>query len=171
MSKGYWIVRVTVRDQRRYPQYLTAAQAAFNKYEARFLVRGGEFETMEGQSRERNVVVEFKDRATAVACYHSPEYQAAKLLRQKYAETDFIIIDGAGPATQAMGAPDGSTPHSPQPHTDPTGFFRRIFDAAVRARQRRAELELGRFLKASGGRLTDDLERQLMRKVIQNSWF
>jgi uncharacterized protein (DUF1330 family) len=96
MSKGYWIVRVTVRDPEHYPDYLAAAAPAFSKYNATFLVRGGDFETMEGQSRERNVVVEFKDRSTAIACYHSPEYQAAKLLRQKYTETDFIIVEGAG---------------------------------------------------------------------------
>ena len=35
------------------------------------------------------------DRTTAKACYDSPEYQAAKLIRQKYADADFIIIDGA----------------------------------------------------------------------------
>jgi uncharacterized protein (DUF1330 family) len=39
-------------------------------------------------------VVEFRDRQTAVACYDSPEYQAAKIIRQKYADADFIIIDG-----------------------------------------------------------------------------
>ena len=38
-------------------------------------MRGGAFETMEGNARERNVVVEFKDRPTASACYRSPEYQ------------------------------------------------------------------------------------------------
>jgi len=36
---------------------------------------------MEGNARERNVVVEFRDRATAFACYQSPEYQAARSIR------------------------------------------------------------------------------------------
>ncbi len=49
---------------------------------------------MEGSARERNVVVEFTDRATAMACYQSPEYQAARAIRQRYADADFIIIDG-----------------------------------------------------------------------------
>jgi uncharacterized protein (DUF1330 family) len=31
-----------------------------------------------------------------MACYDSPEYGAAKLIRQKYADADFIIIEGAG---------------------------------------------------------------------------
>lgn len=68
MSKAYWIVRVSVRDEQRYPEYLAAAGPAFQKFGARFIVRCGKFETMEGSARERNVVVEFKDRATAFAC-------------------------------------------------------------------------------------------------------
>ena len=40
-------------------------------------------------------MVEFKDRPTAFACYQSPEYQGARAIRQRYADADFIIIDGA----------------------------------------------------------------------------
>jgi uncharacterized protein (DUF1330 family) len=94
LSKAYWIVRVSVRDERRYPEYLAAAGPAFQKFGAKFVVRGGAFETMEGNTRERNVVVEFRDRATALACYQSPEYHGARTIRQKYADADFIIIDG-----------------------------------------------------------------------------
>jgi uncharacterized protein (DUF1330 family) len=94
LSKAYWIVRVSVRDEQRYPEYLAAAAPAFQKFGAKFVVRGGAFETMEGNARERNVVVEFKDRPTALACYQSPEYRSAMVIRQKYADTDFIIIDG-----------------------------------------------------------------------------
>jgi uncharacterized protein (DUF1330 family) len=95
MPKAYWIVRVSVRDADRYPEYLAAARPAFEKFGANFIVRGGAHEVMEGQARDRNVVVEFKDRATAKACYDSAEYKAARVIRQKYADADFIIIDGA----------------------------------------------------------------------------
>jgi len=95
MPKGYWVVRVSVRDQARYPEYLAAARPAFEKFGAKFIVRGGVFELMEGASRDRNVVVEFEDWVTAVACYHSPEYQAARAIRQQYADADFIVIEGA----------------------------------------------------------------------------
>jgi uncharacterized protein (DUF1330 family) len=50
---------------------------------------------MEGSSRERNVVVEFADMATAKACYASPEYQAARAIRQQHADADFLIAEGA----------------------------------------------------------------------------
>jgi uncharacterized protein (DUF1330 family) len=95
MPKAYWIVRVSVREPERYPDYLAAARPAFEKFEAKFIVRGGDFELMEGQARDRNVVVEFADLATATACYRSAEYRKAKAIRQAYAEADFIIIEGA----------------------------------------------------------------------------
>ena len=95
MAKGYWIVRVSVKNAENYPGYLEAAKPAFEKYGARFLVRGGKFEAPEGQARERNVVVEYADYDTAVACYHSPEYAAARKIRMANAETDFVIVEGA----------------------------------------------------------------------------
>ena len=48
----------------------------------------------EGESRARNVVIEFADYATAVAAYRSPEYQANLKIRQANAVTDLIIIEG-----------------------------------------------------------------------------
>ena len=94
MSKAYWIVRVSVHDQQRYPEYLVAARIAFDAFGAKFIVRGGAFDCKEGQARERNVVVEFKDRATATACYESADYSRAKAIRQSCSAADFIIIDG-----------------------------------------------------------------------------
>jgi len=95
MPKAYWIVRVSVRNIDEYPRYLTAARPAFEKFGANFLVRGGAYESMEGSARERNVVVEFADMATARACYVSPEYQAARAIRQQHADADFLIAEGA----------------------------------------------------------------------------
>lgn len=95
MAKGYWVVRVSVRNPDEYPAYIEAAKPAFEKYGARFLVRGGKYDEKEGTARERNVVVEFEDYETAQACYHSPEYQAAAAIRQANADADFIIIEGA----------------------------------------------------------------------------
>jgi uncharacterized protein (DUF1330 family) len=95
MTKAYWIVRVSVRNEEQYPAYLKAARPAFEKFGAQFLVRGGRYDSMEGTSRARNVVVEFTDYETAVACYRSPEYEVAKSIRNANADTDFIIVEGA----------------------------------------------------------------------------
>ena len=94
MAKGYWIARVDVTDADGYQGYVKANAAAFSKYGARFLIRGGQFEAPEGTPRSRNVVLEFADYATAQACYRSPEYQAAKAFRDGKAAADVLIIEG-----------------------------------------------------------------------------
>lgn len=94
MAKGYWIARVDVHDPEAYKGYVTANAAAFARYGARFLVRGGRFEAPEGTPRSRNVVIEFKDYDTATACYHSAEYAVAKAIRGPAADADVLIIEG-----------------------------------------------------------------------------
>ena len=94
MAKGYWIVHVDVSDPEAYKAYVAANAAAFGKFGARFLVRGGSYETVEGASRARNVVIEFKDYATALACYRSDEYAKARKLRQGAGIADIIVIEG-----------------------------------------------------------------------------
>lgn len=92
--KGYWIGRVDVDDEEAYAQYIAANALPFEKYGARFLVRGGPFDAPEGTPRGRNVVIEFADIETARACYHSPEYQAAAAKRWPVSTNDLIIIEG-----------------------------------------------------------------------------
>jgi uncharacterized protein (DUF1330 family) len=49
---------------------------------------------LEGASRSRNVVIEFPDYATAIACYRSSEYQENIKRREPYATADIVIIEG-----------------------------------------------------------------------------
>ena len=94
MPKGYWIVRVDVTDQEGYKKYVAANGSAFTRFGARFLVRGGDFETVEGESRSRNVVIEFPSYEAALACYHSPEYAEAVVHRRDAGVVDLIVIEG-----------------------------------------------------------------------------
>jgi uncharacterized protein (DUF1330 family) len=94
MAKGYWIGRVDVTNADGYKAYVVANAEIFRKYGGRFVVRGGRFECMEGASRSRNVVLEFKDYETALACYRSPEYQKAIALRAPHSIADMVIIEG-----------------------------------------------------------------------------
>ena len=94
MPRGYWIARVDVRDVEGYKDYVAAAKLAFDKYGARMLARGGAHEFAEGVGRARNVVIEFASLQAAHDCYHSPEYQAAKAIRQKYADGEIVLVEG-----------------------------------------------------------------------------
>ncbi|MFL9827606.1 DUF1330 domain-containing protein [Rhodoplanes sp. SY1] len=94
MPKAYWIGRVDVKDAEAYKAYVAANAAAFSKYGAKFLVRAGRFEAPEGTARSRQVVIEFPDYETALACYRSPEYQAAIALRTAASIGDLVIVEG-----------------------------------------------------------------------------
>ncbi len=94
MAKGYWIAHVDVTDPEGYKEYVAFNAKAFSKYGAKFLVRGGPFTLKSGNARSRHVVLEFKDYATALACYESPEYKAAEAVRNKYSTGDVIVIEG-----------------------------------------------------------------------------
>ena len=94
MAKGYWIGRVDVHSDEGYKPYALANNAIFKKFGDRFVVRGGPFEAPEGKARSRNVVIEFPDYATALACYNSPEYQANIKVRQPHSTADIVIIEG-----------------------------------------------------------------------------
>jgi uncharacterized protein (DUF1330 family) len=92
--KGYWIGHVDVTDPEGYKPYTVANQAAFGKFGARYLVRAGRYEVTEGRMRSRHVVLEFPSYDAALACYRSPEYQAAKALRMGKADIDLVVIEG-----------------------------------------------------------------------------
>ena len=96
MTKGYWIAHVTVRDPERYKQYQALNAAAFKKYNAKFLVRGGgdHAEVRGGTLKQRHVVLEFDSLAIAKACYDSPEYKAAVAVRNQAADVDIVIVEG-----------------------------------------------------------------------------
>jgi uncharacterized protein (DUF1330 family) len=94
MAKGYWVARVDVYDTEAYKSYQALNGAAFAKYGAKFLVRGGQMSLKEGTSRSRNVVIEFPSYQAALDCFHSPEYQAAYKLRVPVSNADMIIIEG-----------------------------------------------------------------------------
>lgn len=92
--KGFWIAQVDVTDADGYKLYTVANQIAFGTFGARYLVRAGRYEVMEGRARTRHVVMEFPSYDAALACYRSPEYQAAKALRLGKAEIDLLVIEG-----------------------------------------------------------------------------
>jgi len=103
MAKGYWIARVDVRDTEAYKKYIAANAEPFAEFGARFLVRAGNFESVEGKPRARNVVIEFDSYESALDCYRSPAYQRAIGFRQDASDGDLVIIEGYdGPQ------PDGS---------------------------------------------------------------
>jgi len=94
MAKGYWVANVDVSDPDGYKKYVTANAVPFRKFGAKFLTRGGKSEMVEGGLRSRVVVIEFPDYQAALACYRSPEYTAARKLRESASVADIAVLEG-----------------------------------------------------------------------------
>jgi uncharacterized protein (DUF1330 family) len=92
--KGYWIGRQDVSDPTRYKKYVEGTAAVFAEHGALFLVRSGPHQAMEGQARERNVVIEFPSVQHALDCFHSDAYQAAGEHRRSSAVGEIIVVEG-----------------------------------------------------------------------------
>ena len=94
MARGYWIGRMDAHDEAGFRPYAAANPAIIKKFGGRYVIRSGKFESVEGQCRSHNVVIEFPDYATAMACYRSPEYQENIKRRQPHSTADIVVIEG-----------------------------------------------------------------------------
>jgi uncharacterized protein (DUF1330 family) len=95
LMAAYVIVDVTITDPVLYADYRQLTPASIAAYGGRFVVRGGQVETLEGEwSPGRIVVLEFENVAKAKAWWSSAEYGPAKALRQQSALTRMIVVEG-----------------------------------------------------------------------------
>ena len=93
---AYIIARVEVTDWTRYREYTKATPKVIARYGGKFIIRGGEIVTLEGQPETRRlVIIEFPTLEQAKKFYHSPEYTQVKLLRAGAAVGQFIAVEGA----------------------------------------------------------------------------
>ena len=88
------IARVNVTDEARFAEYAKRAGPSAEKYGGRYLVRGGECKTMEGEHRARNVISVWPSMERALEWYHSSEYQQAKSFRDGAAEMELCFVEG-----------------------------------------------------------------------------
>ena len=92
---AYIVVQVDIKDPVRYADYRNMVPGSLAKYGGRFVVRGGQTDTLEGDwAPKRFVIVEFPSVEQAKAWWASPEYAEAKALRQATAETQMIVAEG-----------------------------------------------------------------------------
>jgi uncharacterized protein (DUF1330 family) len=92
---AYIIARVEVTDWPKYRQYTLATPEVIERYEGKFIVRGGQMTTLEGEPETRRlVVIEFPNMVKAQEFFLSPEYSRVKELRARAAIGQFLAVDG-----------------------------------------------------------------------------
>ena len=92
---GYIVVRVEVTDPEKFAIYRDMVPPTLAKYGGRYLVRGGEWDLLEGEwNPQRLVIIEFETKEQAIAWWSSEEYAPAKKLRNESANSRLIAVDG-----------------------------------------------------------------------------
>ena len=93
--KGYVVcVYKNISNEDKLKEYAVKARAAVEKYNGKFLIRGGRSKINEGESSPRTVVIEFPSYDEANDFYQSKEYQEAHAILKDHVLRQFQIIEG-----------------------------------------------------------------------------
>jgi len=92
---AYIIVEVEVNNEKEYEEYKKLTPASISAHDGKFIVRGGQAETLEGGWKpQRIVILEFPSAEKAKEWWASEEYAAAKKIRQQAAKTKMLVVEG-----------------------------------------------------------------------------
>jgi uncharacterized protein (DUF1330 family) len=92
---AFVIIELSIHDKEGIVEYQKLAPATIAQYDGKFVVRGGQTTSLEGNwNPQRIVVIEFPSVQRAKEWWDSEMYSKAKALRQKFADTKMIIVEG-----------------------------------------------------------------------------
>lgn len=92
---GLVIAQITVTDPEAYKEYVAQVKATVDAYGGEFIVRGGDFDVMEGEmGADRLVVLKFSTVDIAKGWYASDMYKPLLALRQGASTGNLVIVEG-----------------------------------------------------------------------------
>lgn len=98
MAAGYIIVDMQISDMEQYKKYMAEAPASVAAAGGEYLVRGGRFETLEGQWQPARIaMLRFPSYEAAKAFYDGEMYRAARTKRAGATEFfNMVLVEGMG---------------------------------------------------------------------------
>jgi uncharacterized protein (DUF1330 family) len=94
MAKAYWIATYkSILDPAKHAQYAKIAAPAIEAAGGRFLARSSEITHLESGPALRIVLIEFPDRAAAMAAYNSDDYQRALTVVSGAVDREIRIVE------------------------------------------------------------------------------
>ena len=94
--KGYVVcVYKGISSEEKLKEYAVKARDAVEKYNGKFLIRGGESTINEGNKSPRTVVIEFPSYKEANLFYNSKEYQEAHEILKGYVARQHQTVEGS----------------------------------------------------------------------------
>ena len=95
MIKGYWIALYKkVGNKDNLKDYAAKVTPIIKSFGGKPLVRGGEYECLEGEDFPRTVIWEFPNYESAIKCHNSKEYQEGWALAKSTTDRNLQIIQG-----------------------------------------------------------------------------
>ena len=92
---AYVIADIDVHDAVKFEEYKKLSGPSGAPFGAKYLVRGGKVEGLEGKwTPSRFVVIEFPSVEQAKAWWDSQAYGVARSIRQACASSNFILVEG-----------------------------------------------------------------------------
>ena len=92
---AYLIFDVDIPNPKRYEVYKRDVLKILARHGGEYLVKGGEFEVLEGDWQPvRLVLLRFPDRAAIHAYLNDPDYVPLRTLRNLLAKSHMIAVDG-----------------------------------------------------------------------------
>jgi len=92
---AYIVATVAIEDPETYKKYTAKTPALVAKHGGKFIARGGDVETLEGeQFKDRLVIIEFPSSQALQGWYNDPEYQEALLIRQSASQGRVLAVEG-----------------------------------------------------------------------------
>jgi len=96
MNKGYIVcVYENINDNEALKNYAAKARTAVEKYNGKFLIRGGKNIVTEGKNFIRTVVIEFDSFEKTKNFFYSSEYQTAHELLKDTVIRNHQIVEGS----------------------------------------------------------------------------
>ncbi len=93
--KTFVIAAETINDDAMFAEYRKHVTATIERFGGQVIVRGGEFNLLEGEWPHRRVaIIEFPSRAAAQGWYNSPDYQKIIPLRKNSTAGSLVMVDG-----------------------------------------------------------------------------
>ena len=96
MASYYLIADVRIDDVDEYKEYMVRAKPIVESYGGEYLVRGGEFNVLEGDyfQPRRMVLIRFPDKKSCDDFYADPAYQEVRAIRLPVSDMVLVGIEG-----------------------------------------------------------------------------
>ena len=92
---AYVVSMMSISDPDTYRKYTDRTPPIVRKYGGKFLARGGDILTVEGEKyNDRMVILEFPSRQAILDWYEDPDYVDARAFRHASSEARIFVIDG-----------------------------------------------------------------------------